>query len=55
MQPRDARDPAGRLPDGDRVPHLPRPVAPPLTRRQWLAGWACVALALVAVVLGVLR
>lgn len=44
------------LPDGDTVPHPPRPPdAPALTRRQWLTGWVCVGLVLLAVVIGVLR
>jgi len=44
------------LPDGQVVPHAPRPApAPALTRRQYAIGWACVALVLAAALIGILR
>lgn len=43
------------LPDGDQVPQPPRPAQPALTRRQLIYGWTCVAIVLVALVVGVLR
>lgn len=43
------------LPDGLGVPQPPIPPGPALTRRQWLTGWACVALVVLAAVIGILR
>ncbi|MCX4470424.1 hypothetical protein OOK41_08910 [Micromonospora sp. NBC_01655] len=46
----------GRPPvaDGQTIPQPPAPAAPPLTRRQYLAGWLCAAVVLVLLVAGVL-
>lgn len=49
--------PGGRPPhpDGDTIPHPPRPAAPPATRRQQAYAVLVVALVAAAVLIGVLR
>ncbi|XTZ18212.1 hypothetical protein ACQSSU_12965 [Micromonospora echinospora] len=42
-------------PDGDTVPHPPRPAQPPVSRRQYAYGLLCVALVAAAILIGVLR
>ncbi|MFI1197669.1 hypothetical protein ACH4T9_31035 [Micromonospora sp. NPDC020750] len=42
-------------PDGDTIPQPPTEPSPALTRRQYVAGWICVALVVAAAVIGMLR
>ncbi|WP_431895307.1 hypothetical protein [Micromonospora haikouensis] len=54
-RPHDGRTTDGRLYDGDTLPQPPRPApAPPITRRQWAAGWICTAVVLVLLAAGIL-